>query len=283
MKMGKSKSICFGVAALFAWVMLQAGNVLASPPSTIASITNPDNRHNMSKNAKGPIRSAPNEDGTDQICIFCHTPHSAAPEGPLWSRPDPATTTFDLYGGASGELAIKGNVSGRENPGVTALTQYTNADPSTYPSGASRLCLSCHDGVTAVNVLRDGTTIAMVGEVTMPAQTTIDLSTAHPISFVYSDEVVTSVINVALGTVAVPEPYVMPSHFDSRVDTPLDRASRMQCTTCHDPHIDRSLDNGSLPPFWRQTSTVVDDPVTDVCNNCHRGPAFSSPTPLAHP
>jgi hypothetical protein len=50
-----------------------------------------DNKHNLSNQSSNIIRAQPlANDGTDQICIFCHTPHSATPDSPLWSRPAPA-------------------------------------------------------------------------------------------------------------------------------------------------------------------------------------------------
>jgi hypothetical protein len=49
----------------------------------------------------------------------------------------------------------------------------------------------------------------------------------------------------------------------------------MQCTTCHDPHNDVSIEDDLLPPFWRETGTTA---YNDVCNACHIAPpTYSTP------
>jgi mono/diheme cytochrome c family protein len=274
-----------------------AASLSENPPP--GSITLGNNRHNMSSNAThGGVRAAAPPDGTDQICIFCHTPHGAAAEGPLWNRNAP-TGSFQLY---SGTLAIKGDIPGALNVNAPNSTKYRTSDPGdpnfVYPNGSSRLCMSCHDGVTAVNILRNGGTIAMVANPalldpdgslkgTLPnigaggtaIGSVIDLSTSHPISFVYTDNIVNTIINPAYIAAGLPDRYDGPSAFVATVDTPLDSQSRMQCTTCHDPHLDTSLVNGALPPFWRQTTGAT--PYQDVCNNCHQTAA--SPLTPVHP
>jgi len=288
----RSISIWIAVVVIGAFAVsdTMAASLSENPPP--GSITLGSNRHNMSSNAThGGVRAAAPPDGTDQICIFCHTPHGAAAEGPLWNRSAPSGS-FSLYSGA---LAINDSYGG----GVKAAAQYYTTGEAgapgghVYPNGASRLCMSCHDGVTAVNILRNGGAIAMVS--TSPALldpdgslkgsvaggdaigSVIDLSTSHPISFKYDSSVVT-MINSAYTVAALPNRYQDPS---TLVDTPLDSQSRMQCTTCHDPHLDTSLINGALPPFWRQTTGT--DPYIDVCNNCHVTPAYASPPPATHP
>ena len=128
------------------------------------------------------------------------------------------------------------------------------------------MCLSCHDGVTAIGLLSDSTTINMLGGADLgdfpsAAAAIIDLSTSHPISFVY-DAAVRTDLDVAYGVGA----YTLPDTGDA-IDTPLDGQSRMQCTTCHAPHDDTHDIATSTPPFWRQNtgSTRYDD----VCNACH--------------
>lgn len=239
--------------------------------SPSAPLTDPDNKHNMSNLSDNTIKAQPlANDGTDQICIFCHTPHSATPDSPLWSRPDPATSTFPIYGNP---LVIGGGL-GADPSGQTTRSQY-NTD-AVYPNGASRMCLSCHDGVTAIGLLSDGTTINMLGGNTlndMGSSMAIDLSTSHPVSFVYDGAVLADLL-----AYYGPGSYILPDTADA-VDTPLDGKSRMQCTTCHDPHNDTSLDGGGLPPFWRQSSVVFTDEYDDVCAACHTEPEFTPAGP----
>lgn len=254
------------LASLFPMVVLV---LLWHSTADANPLTNLNNKHNLSSSATHGGRKAqtPALGGTDQICIFCHIPHSAAPQSTLWSRPDPNTATFPLY---AQPLAIKGNIPGMIDPTAPSRSKYSNTDPSvTYPNGASRLCLSCHDGITAIGILRDNTSIAMVGGSDyVPANAVIDLSTTHPISFVYNAAVLGDIL-AARGI----NTYQLPSAVDA-VDTPLDGQDRMQCTTCHDPHDD-AAEFAGLPPFWRQTGGA--DPYLDVCNACHIAPPTGTP------
>jgi len=238
----------------------------------------PNNKHNLSNQSNNTVKAQPlNNNGTDQICIFCHTPHSATPDSPLWSRPDPASSNFPIYGNP---LVIAGSLG--NNPATQrANSQYNTA--ALYPNGASRMCLSCHDGVTAIGLLSDGTTInmltgtklvdfpsaaaAIIGE---DSTTNSDLSTSHPVSFVYDTNVLADLVGYNSAGYGAGS-YVLP---DGTVDTPLDGQNRMQCTTCHDPHDDTR--DATTPPFWRQTGANAYD---DVCDACHRAPSFDPGVP----
>lgn len=249
-------------------VVLLGGQGIMVGDVSAAPLSNPDNQHNLSNQSTNAIKAQPSgTGGTDRVCVFCHVPHSATPDSTLWSRPDPATVSFPLY---AQPLVIKGDLGAPA--GAQTRSQYSNADPSAYPNGASRMCLSCHDGVTAIGLMSDNTTINMLGGTNLNdfgSSAIIDLSTSHPVSFVYDSAVLADLISVY-----GPGSYVLPDTGDA-VDTPLDGQSRMQCTTCHDPHNDTSLDGGGLPPFWRQTSVVFVDEYDDVCNACHTDAGFT--------
>lgn len=229
-------------------------------------LTDPDNPHNMSNLAthSGPKAAPTISGGTDQICIFCHTPHSSAPQTPLWSRPDPVMMgSFPVYGMPLGI---------NQDAAAIALTGY-DAGSSEYPSGASRMCLSCHDGATSIGVLLGNQTITMEsGSETVTndnIQGVINLATSHPISFNYNNGVIIALLNQL--------DYQLP---DGSVDTPLDGSGQMQCTTCHDPHEDTRGITGL--PFWRHTD-LVDGGKTlydEVCESCHTGAAAVTPPPI---
>jgi hypothetical protein len=227
-----------------------------------------NNKHNLSNQSNNTIKASLSSDGTDQICIFCHTPHSATPDSPLWSRPDPAKLTFNLYGNP---LVIGGGL-GLDSAGQTSRSQYNTAAP--YPNGASRMCLSCHDGVTAIGLLNDNTTINMQGATTLSGyNSAINLSTSHPVSFVYN----TGVLNDLLGYIAPgygADSYTLPS----TAVTPLDGQSRMQCTTCHDPHDDTRASN--TLPFWRQDTGNSATDYNVVCDACHTDAGFTPGGPV---
>ena len=101
--------------------------------------------HNLSNNSNAATgltlaqrQFAARTEGADQVCIFCHTPHNATPSVPLWNKVyDPATaSTYRLY------TSSKSLSTTVRNSAITATSE-------------SMLCLSCHDGKTAVNVLHN--------------------------------------------------------------------------------------------------------------------------------
>jgi hypothetical protein len=116
----------------------------------------------------------------------------------------------------------------------------------------------------------------MLGELNTVTKV-VDLSTSHPISFIYTQTIITNDINPFRSNT-----YQFPSLVDA-IDTPLDGLSRMQCTTCHDPHYNAQLDDVTLPPFWRQQRvTGGGDPYDEVCNACHIGGDSYIATPPVH-
>ncbi|MBL8881220.1 MAG: cytochrome c3 family protein, partial [Phycisphaerales bacterium] len=183
------------VAILIAW----------SGTSAVAdSIVN--SRHNLSASGPGPVRASTET----EVCIFCHTPHGASGEAPLWNR----TSSGANY--------------------TTYLSSTTKAAIG-QPTGSSRLCLSCHDGTIALGMVQSRTEpIPMSGGITTmpnghPAHLGTDLSDDHPISFAYS-----SSLAAANGQLRDP------SALSGRVRL---ENGQLQCTTCHDPHDDA---NGSF-------------------------------------
>ena len=157
-------------------------------------------KHNLSSGGPGTVKASTE----DEICIFCHTAHNTNPLKPLWNRNDPGAN-YTIY--TSSTL--------RATPG--------------QPSGSSILCLSCHDGTIALGeVLSRGTLISFASTVYMPvgpSNLTTNLQNDHPISFAY---------DVALAT-ANPElksPLTLPSTIKLE-------NNQLQCTSCHDPHIDK--------------------------------------------
>jgi len=225
----------------------------AIPAADGRPVSDPNNPHNLSFAATHDRTQATNPDqpGAKEICIFCHTPHSASKQGALWNRQDPALLgSFPLYNSAS--LKIKA---------IPAAQYNSTAD---YPNGASKLCLSCHDGVTGIGTLLDRE-LAMNHETMSDVTTTgtfdpvIDLSLTHPVSFFYTTEVKDAIVAAGKAGFKLP------------TDPLRDSQERVQCTTCHDPHDDRSelaYSGTPLPPFWRLADTAT-DPYVKLCNQCH--------------
>jgi len=156
-------------------------------------------KHNLSISGPGPVRALTE----DRICVFCHTPHNATPQSPLWNRELPPQA-YVVYSSPT-----------------------LGAGPIPQPSGPTRLCLSCHDGTVAMGtVVVPETGIAMAGDGHLPPDSLgdfgIDLSAHHPVSFSYSS--------------ALPNPELVPI---PPPELTLGGADEMHCSTCHDPHNDQ--------------------------------------------
>lgn len=145
-----------------------------------------------------------------EICIVCHTPHNADPynigiaDAPLWNHDADMTTTYTLYSSTTMQAT----------PG--------------QPSGISKLCLSCHDGVTAIDSFggATGTNFLTSADSTF---VDIDLSDDHPISFTY---------NATLP--ADPEifdPTTTNTSLGGTIQADLlDGGTTLECSSCHDVH-----------------------------------------------
>lgn len=176
-----------------------------------------------------------------EVCKFCHIPHNAVVPAPLWGHALSKAGSYDV-------------------PKVTAKSGAKA--PSPQPDGASRLCLSCHDGTVALGELGNGRRIRMrgTGRFQMGTRGFIgtDLSGSHPVSFIVPEADPGSpdgIRDFGQKRLAV-------IHQDK--DVKLDSSGKVQCTTCHDPHSDRnySAETG-VPHFW------VKSTVQEVCLTCH--------------
>ena len=229
--------------------------------------------------------------GTDEICVFCHTPHGAATGAgnpPLWNKTLPVGP-YTLYNSTTMD-------AGRATDGITAT-------PSI--GSVSIACLSCHDGSLAINAVINapgsgltnaaytaGTWTAGTGTNT-PVDTVTgrfgtgianlgtDLSNDHPIGIQYCgggwlassatgtcvdsdfNDPTTALINDVrvfwVETGATPA---------TRNKTDLTLYNRtfaagvgpsVECASCHDPHSDTN------PTFLR-----VSNSQSGLCLSCHK-------------
>jgi len=216
------------------------------------------NKHNFSfGNLSANFQAVPGGDSptyprSSQICVFCHTPHRASSEGPLWNRTGTTNSFFKHF--SSPTLAI-------DDPALRTESDYGQ------PNGSTRLCLSCHDGVTALGAvfttpsLDNTMPIQFVNKRT--GQTGVNVaigyetySTHHPVSFRYNQTVI--------GLLRAP-PYNKTEYWWSPTsnDVKLDKQERMQCRTCHDPHQDMSDTPSPTTPLWAAKTYA------EVCMTCH--------------
>ena len=70
-------------------------------------------KHDLSASGPGPVRAV----DENEICIFCHVPHNASPQAPLWNRFSPSTY-YRIY--RSSTLKAR---RGSARPGEQALPE----------------------------------------------------------------------------------------------------------------------------------------------------------------
>jgi predicted CXXCH cytochrome family protein len=158
--------------------------------------------HDLSASGPGRIHALDEE----QVCIFCHAPHNATGQAPLWNRHMPPTH-YRIYESSTTDARID------------------------QPSGPSKMCLSCHDGSLALGLVASRPPlepIVMSQRTIPPGPTNLqhDLSDDHPIGFRYDRA-------LAFRDRQLKVPDVV-----SR-ELPMGKHGEVHCTTCHDPHNNR--------------------------------------------
>ncbi len=233
-----------------------------------------DTVHNLGSGGPGDVRALTEE----RICVFCHAPHRTTGAPPLWNRGD-STASYLLYDSTTFDAAAG------------------------QPTGASRMCLSCHDGTVALgDVASEPSEIDFAPERRFldPATGSLstDLGDDHPVSFPYDASLASQDPELA-------DPLTIP------LPITLDGAGELQCTSCHDPHDDLFGDflrlaptggalctachvktdwptsvhatstaawNGTTPDPWPDSSdaTVADND----CRSCHGSHSAAQPARL---
>ncbi|KAA0891327.1 cytochrome C [Oryzomonas rubra] len=207
-------------------------------------------------------------DNQDRVCAFCHTPHHALEDSsadylPLWSH-QLTNQTFSPYQSATLNGAI--------------------IDPL---AGPSRLCMSCHDGVIAVDqhyqfggtytISGDGFTQRAVG-------TGGDLTNDHPVGFSYiqartddngatGNNIADPSSHFATGvTVSTTNSYntITRGTTNKTIQDTLYNGAIMTCATCHDVHNKDNAVN-AVAHDGKQYNYFVYAPQKDsaLCLSCH--------------
>ena len=213
-----------GLNLLRALALLLAGLLAICAPSQ-AQTQIARTRHNLTPGGPGNIRSSE----PTGVCVFCHISHNANPTRGLWNRELPGVS-YQLY------------------------TSSTLKAQLNQPTGSSRLCLSCHDGILSLGNLRvspNGAPLTL-GRLTGSSALGTDLSKDHPVSFVYDRA-------LALSRGELADPLTLPPAIR------LDQTGQLQCTSCHDAHEDKK------PNFLR-----LDTGASGLCSACHRPHNWSS-------
>lgn len=215
--------------------------------------------HNLSSGPSAAYITTYKTDET-QVCIFCHTPHGGSLDGPLWNRDVQASNAFSFYTSSTISTVVKG---------VTEI------------SPESLMCLACHDGGLSVNhLLNYGASSTITTTSNSQTNTVIGgsaganpriggepgdenaigkLGDDHPISFSY-DAVKAEYDGAGragLYTSAVAAGNGVQFFGGAGVN-------RVECSSCHDPHVDYETGQYEYAPFLIMPNTG-----SALCLACH--------------
>jgi len=161
----------------------------------------------------------------NRVCLPCHTSHGAKMDDDgkdlvLWNH-EITDETFDMYTTSAGHQGGQ-------------------------PEGTSKLCLSCHDGATAIDSFGGNSDFFNNVRIApdRPSNLGTDLRDDHPIGIQYPPPDLTG--------------YNDKSTFSGVKVVTVNGIDRVECTSCHDPH------DNSLGMFLRQT---LDG--SAICLECH--------------
>ncbi len=200
-----------------------------------------------------------------QICVYCHTPHGADSSfdgAPLWNKPA-TSTTFTMYGATATGTA-----------GSTIAGTLTDATPT----GASMACLTCHDGVSALNsvINAPGTgnydptgasnkigknrTMTDFVKAVGSAAFSESLTNDHPISipYIYNGSPETSPASLRDPSTPIIG-FENATTIADLLRTGADGIAKVQCSSCHDPHL------GQATTFLRS----INNNGSKLCLTCH--------------
>jgi hypothetical protein len=195
----------------------------------------------------GTIVGSPHDFSTQgwsggQICVACHTPHNAnttVTAAPLWNHAV-TTKTYLLYSSPTLQTTVA------------------------QPDGASKLCLSCHDGTVAIDSFGGATgTNFMTGDHAVGAGPK-DLTDDHPISFTFDTALATAdggLFDPATKTVTIGSGTFTKTGTISAV---MLYSGKLQCASCHDVHNNFVAGGGGGDPLLK-----ISKASSALCLSCH--------------
>lgn len=194
--------------------------------------------------------ASPAANQTDQICVFCHTPHNSVQPVPLWNRNASGTAAgnFKLYTSSQ------------------TLNMGQDSKNGFHADSISLFCMSCHDGSALggtmvgsepVGVSNDalkpnyGTQLATTA-ITNSAKLGTDLTKSHPVNFKYDSTQDSAV--VANGSLRFP---LYKSNGQS---------DYLECSSCHAVHgkVNPLDTSNNYPRLLRSTMKG-----SALCLGCH--------------
>lgn len=239
--------------------------VMASALQTVLAASIINSKHNLG--TTGPFASGSGNGKSDEVCVFCHTPHSAnidldndgqadgIHKAPLWNRRITDATVYLTYTSPTMNAVcdatpspvslaclschdgVTGSISAVDNNDTHSLVNPSNRSSSESQQAAGAYCDSCHDGPGAGAGNTPPATSWQIGA---------DLRDDHPISMRYE---------VALE--ADPSLNTPPDIEKGWSDVKLING-RVECPSCHNPHDPTNV------PFLRKSING-----SGLCLVCH--------------
>jgi hypothetical protein len=290
--MNHFKYLVIGVISILCFITLLSG--ISHAVSIVYS------KHDLSDQGGGNFQFE-----TGQVCVFCHTPHGGSTDvRPLAViEANNKTAAYQNTGAAGGPIFLLWNraFSNVTSPGIQEGYETYQSSTLNANTGSVRiysiLCLSCHDGVGALNVLTklpsDATTEVgrsyairpkpstganQIGDVqytadrnpnignrTSPSNTMeypgqdipVQLFNDHPISIDYTDALVSA--DGGLNA---------PGGLDPRIRLFTNPAGTtnvsLECPSCHNVHDQGGDEYSTQYPFL-----VMSNAGSSLCLECH--------------
>jgi len=180
-----------------------------------------------------------------EICVACHTPHNSdltVVDAPLWNH-TVTGVSFTMY---TGPGTLDGVVDGQ-------------------PTGTSKLCLSCHDGATAVDSFGGNTGGTVMSGPSAVGFGADSLTNDHPISITYDTAL--AGVDLGLHDPSATEVTIGFGGDKARTGSITDMmlsGGKVQCTSCHDVH------NGAVGPGTDNAPLLkVTKDGSAICLTCH--------------
>lgn len=179
--------------------------------------------------------------GIGENCIICHTPHNSDISitiTPAWNH-QVHSSTYDMY-----------------------MTNDSSLE--TQPTGASKLCLSCHDGVTAIDKFGGRTTSAYMSD-DSGANIGNRQTDSHPVSITFDSALAAK--NPSLYDPSVKIVTIGAGSEHTRTGTISEillANGRVQCSSCHDVHNNLVGADENDQPFLKVTKAG-----SEICLTCH--------------
>ncbi len=250
----KNRIIC-----LVSIVLVVAGAPRAAVASGVA-----DTKHDLNFSSNTVYFSG----STTDTCGFCHTPHGALSYsenvGPLWNQENT-------------ESAVQDNAIIYNSDTIDMIRQDFDINTFYGIGGASNACLSCHDGVQAMDTLARGMSASgAFGQGTDTDESIVNSSDADLGAGPGGPSDITGIVDLS-------DDHPVAIEYDNARDTkfnpnPEDDFGRtllhapddtVECTSCHNPHeadVDNDgRDTGTDRPFLRMGNEN-----SKLCFECHR-------------